>query len=67
MEYLIGSAFELISSADQYILAISGVLLALAGVAKLTKTKKDDKYVQLAIDYLNKAKGLLGKFKPKAK
>lgn len=47
-----------IASADVYLIAASGLLIGLAGIAKLTKTKKDDKYIAIAIEYVNKAKSL---------
>lgn len=65
MENFISSALEFISSADMYLYAIGGVLVSLAAVAKLTKTKKDDKYVQMAINGVNKLKNLLSSVKPK--
>jgi len=67
MESFLTSAADIVLSADQWLLAISAVLLSLAGIAKLTKTKKDDKYVQIAIDYLNKARNLLTSFSKKTK
>lgn len=54
MEEYINKALELISSADVYLIAVSGVLVSLAAVAKLTKTKKDD-------EALEKANGLIKK------
>ena len=59
MDNILDSLSGFIVTADVWIIAISGVLLALAGVAKLTKTDKDDKLVQKAIDMLNKIKGML--------
>lgn len=54
MQEYINSAVELISSADIYLIAISGVLVALAAVAKLTKTKKDDEAIAKANSFINK-------------
>lgn len=67
MESYISSAWEVISSADMVIVAVIAALVALMPIVKWTKNKVDDKYFKLAIDGLNKAKDLLGKFKPKAK
>lgn len=54
MEEYINSAVNLMSSADVYLLAVSGVLVSLAAVAKLTKTKKDDEYVAKAKSIIDK-------------
>lgn len=67
MENFMDTITTAILSADLWIIAIAGVLAALAGVAKLTKTKKDDKYVQKAIDGLNKVKAIIAKLKPTTK
>ena len=67
MEQMIQMVTSLASSADVWLLSISGVLVALAAVAKLTKTKKDDKLVLLAKTYLDKAISVLAKLKPKVK
>lgn len=63
MQEYIDIAVEFISSAELYIIAITGVLVALAGVAKLTKNKTDDKLVGKAVGFMNKIKALLGKVK----
>ena len=65
MNEYIEMALGFVSSADTYLLAISGVLVALAGVAKLTKTKKDDKYVAKAIAIVSKLTSFLPKKKIK--
>lgn len=69
MEELLGNVVEYVSSAimnaDVYLAAIAAVLLALAGVAKLTKNKVDDKWVAKGTELLNKARAFINKYKPK--
>lgn len=67
MENMFDTIANLAMSIDLWIVALAGVLAALAGIAKLTKTKKDDKYVQIAIDGLNKVKAVISKLKPTTK
>ena len=67
MEDLMTTAVGIVSSADTWLLAISGLLVALAGIAKLTKTKKDDAWVLKAKTYLDKVLSLTAKIKPKLK
>lgn len=67
MENFMDTITTAILSADLWIVAIAGVLAALAGVAKLTKTNKDDKLIQKAIDGLNKIKSIITKLKPTTK
>lgn len=63
MEEFMTKAVELIASADVWIAAISGLVLALAGIAKLTKTKKDDAVIAKILAGLDKIKNLTLKFK----
>ena len=63
MNEYIEMALGFVSSADVYLLAISGVLVALLGVAKLTKTKKDDKVLAKAIAFIAKIASYLPKSK----
>ena len=42
--------------------SIAGAIVALMGIARITPNKVDDKYLQIALNVLNK----LGFYKPKA-
>lgn len=67
MENFLDTAVSLLSSADVWLIAIGGVLAALAGVAKLTKTKKDDEAIAKVTAALAKLRNLLTKLPIKKK
>lgn len=67
MEQYIDKAVELIASADIYLLAIVGVLMALLPVIRKTKNKTDDKIADQILSVVNKVRGLIAKYTLKNK
>lgn len=64
MENMLDTAVSVLSSADVWMVAIAGLLAALAGIAKLTKTKKDDEAIAKVTAGLNKVRQIIVKLKP---
>ena len=61
MESVINAVTGFLSSIDQYVVAVLAILGAFSGLAKLTPTQADDKFLQKAIDIIH----LLGLTKKK--
>lgn len=58
-------AVELLSSADIYMVAVAGVLVALLPIIRKTKTKTDDKIADRILAVINKVRSYLPSKKSK--
>ena len=65
MEEYMNKAVELLSSADIYMVAVAGVLVALLPIIRKTKTKTDDKIADRILAVINKVRSYLPSKKSK--
>ena len=65
MEEYMNKAVELLSSADIYMVAVAGVLVALLPIIRKTKTKTGDKIADRILAVINKVRSYLPSKKSK--
>ena len=65
MEEYMNKAVELLSSADIYMVAVAGVLVALLPIIRKTKTKTDDKIADRILAVIDKVRSYLPSKKSK--